>query len=738
MLAAALALVSLSAASVARAQTLNLDAPAPPPPGAGKATLDLAAAMEKQMESIARGQDSGRLDGPAAALRMALRTLARNLLKAGEDGGEAGSAQVVAGRTLALRLDALDAHLAVKGPKLPPAVVASIVKRCSVSPEKLPVDAPTLWRYMRDALAPLVDNIPAVDASAPSEDVEASLPTSALMVVEGPLQAWAQNAKAPAEMIDACGLIDQRAALAQRWPAYASSLETLRSRAVDVLWLWSSPAGSGFPLAARPVLASQFASFVREACAAEGGETIPSAEDAQARGARGLRTLALIARCIELSSRAAPDNAAKLLREALVRLAGSKDLRTNVPADLSADALIPERLARIERLLRSVCPPPGESPGPTAWTGVDDVPRQLRPAIKPLDEARRQAAGELLEAAARAVNSPDVLSDPGFLQAMSSYQRRREDLVLATELTRAVCEKPAGKSAGGAWVVRPGNEAVGERMLLLARGIASGKDHDDAIAQWRTFAPAALLVTRDAELRALRTAVEDGTSPLADHVRTVTGGRAADLVTRAESARGAWLEQVKKARQIRSAELEAAGRTLTASRAAITLALEWARLRQALSMDAGGWMAPASDPGTALPGWELSAQAASVLAAAEMPGLAAGFGLAADGKFDEFLARSWERPGAAPRALVAAVAARGFRHGARALSDGAADALRQVAAGLADVDRDVGAASDGPTNAPLVGMSRYLEELAAAMARGDVQAEASLARYLQTRAAAVR
>nr|HRJ49559.1 hypothetical protein [Phycisphaerales bacterium] len=63
-----------------------------------------------------------------------------------------------------------------------------------------------------------------------------------------------------------------------------------------------------------------------------------------------------------------------------------------------------------------------------------------------------------------------------------------------------------------------------------------------------------------------------------------------------------------------------------------------------------------------------------------------------------------------------------------------ADALGQLAAGLPDPDRG-GAIT---RRAEWMAVCRYLEELAWAMARGDVPVEQSLTAYLHTRVGEIR
>ncbi|MCC6427742.1 MAG: hypothetical protein IT435_13095 [Phycisphaerales bacterium] len=710
----------------ASGQTLNLDAPSAPAPGAGKATLDLAAQLDLQIEQIQKN-NAGAVGDPQQAhvsdpvsLQIALRTLARNLLRAGEQAGEPGSHQVIAGRTLALRIAGLDALVGAPRNNLPPSIAGQIRTLCTTAPEKLPTDPQTLARFLRDALAPLVTML---DASTPGLSV--SVPAEPLLPRQPTLAPTARTAKVSPEIIASCEQLDQRLESASRWPAYRRTRDTLLANAADALWLLDAGTSTSVMPATRQAIAEQFITAAAELNTPMPAGTLPSMDDASAIGSRRMRTLALLARCIRQTSLADPQTSARSLRDALTQLPLIRDPRTNQPRDLLTDPLLPDRLMRLSRLLESLQPPAGAS----AFMTVDDLPRQLRPALKPLEESRRQAGAELLEMLARAVTSPDIISDPGFLQGISSYRRRREELMMLREVTSQIAHKPnlPTGAPGTQWVLQDHYEPLGDRLMLLARGIASPRDHDDALAQWRIFAADILLLTRQREEDQLRLALSAEGSVLTPHAAAITADRTMDLLGRLDAAKSAWLIEVRKARQIQSEPLRIASRQLQAARIAIAITYEWARLRSALFNPTPG--APAADAGSALDAWELSAEAAWNLASADLPAITAGLALAADGKADEFLASGWERPSMPVRSLLRRVNSLAADRGLHALNDDAADALRQIALGPEDPDRG----SAGALEPQLAVMSRYLEELAAAIARSDADATARLLRFLETR-----
>ncbi|GMV24620.1 MAG: hypothetical protein AMXMBFR58_06510 [Phycisphaerae bacterium] len=719
----------LAGGSRSAGQTLNLDAPLAPAPGTGEATLGLADRVDGQVQALER--DRANAEGDASLeLRIAIRVLARNLLQSGEQAGEPGSGQVIAGRTLALRLGALDLHLRAKATQLPAAVVQEIVRRCTIRPEQLPSDTRTLWRYLRDSLAPLVDATPPL-VEGGLEDGGLGAELSRFRPLVPPHKSLADAARADGlweDVIAACSALDGVLDTASAWPAYSRSAAMIRANASEAMWLLAGRPATGFSIEDRRVLGERFAAAAGLVCQPRPADSMPRENDPAEQGARTLRVMAAAARCIDLASRCEPRQGADTLRAALCRLAIGHDPVTNRPTDPSRDDSTIQRLSRAEALLRLLVPVSGKE-----FVASEDVVRQLRPAIKPLEESRRQGASELLEVLARAVVSPDVLRDPGFLAAGMSYQRRLEDLLLAGTVTRLLGHRPTRPNgAPGEWTLAPEFDAVGDRLLVLAKGLNSGREHDEALTQWRmTGAAARLLGALEGE-ELLRRAVQDDADMLAEHLRTVSGGRGGDLVARLEETRRAWLEEVRKARKIESAGLTRATRDLVIAASGATMAIDWAELRASLASSSPG--TASGDAATVLGAWELSAEAASLLASIEVRSVATGIGLVADGKFDEFASDQWAPSDARVRWLVGDVSKAARRLGAQALTDSAADALRQLATGVPDPDREdpLGLRDE------LLIMSRYLEELARAAGEREEKLRAELQAYLGARAAAVR
>ncbi len=719
------------AAGLAQGQTLNLDAPVAPPPGSGERSEVLIDAAADQILALTKERDSGSADA-SIELRIAVRTLAQNLLKAGESKGEEGSGLIVAGQTILLRVAGLDRRIRGVMDEMPAEVIAELKRRWTLPPEKLPVDAEALWRFLRDSFAPLVKES---DLGERLDRVmQANLPESRviapLMKIDGTLADYAATNGLDASVVEACRVIDLRMQLGKAWPAYVITLETLRANAVDALWLLTAPPDAGIPRAMRSDLSLRFAEAVQTVAKPAEGEGIPRNDDSAAVGGRSLRILATASRSIELCTRIEPKKSAQSVADSLVRMLAGRGSIATQQGEIARDVALVDRLGRIERLLRSMAGVNvrGE------LVMIDEVLRQLRPAIKPLEEARRQAAGDLLEACSRAVHSPDVVSDPGFLQSATLYRQRLDDLSRAMRVTKLLGHTPkrADGTQGNQVLIRDEYERLGDRLLLLARGLSSPRENADAIIEWRAYTSAIEYLPQGDEEKFLRDVVGKKIEDPAGTVARVTGGRAGDLVARLDEAREAWIEQVKRARQIAAPALVTAASDMRASLDAVKLAWAWSTWLSSLAPGADPMVA-SSDAGSALASWELSAFASRVLIEADLDGVAAGLVLAADGKRAEFAARGWEQVSMRVRGLAGQIAGRAHLRGARALSDDGVDLLRQIAIGLPDHDR-VASAS---VRAELLSMSRYLEELALAMDTGEAQTRVMLENYLTTRRQAV-
>lgn len=710
-------------------QTLNLDAPVPPAPGTGLRATALVEAANDEILARSRERASPSADA-SVELRIAIRVLAHNLLRAGESAGEPGSAQFLAGQTILVRLAGLDRRIRAQLPELEGPIAADLVARWTLPPEKLPVDPESLQRFLRDSLAPLVVKTD-LDARLDRQIAAgqpASMTVAPLMMVESSLEDFARAGNLDATVVEACRVLDLRIAMAGEWPAYAMSLETVRANAVDALWLLTAPPAAGVPRAMIVDLSRRFGESVQALTAVGPADALPRPDDSAAVGSRSLRVLAIAARSIEMCTRIEPEKSARAVLEAMLRMLAGRGAIASAPGEIARDIALVDRLGRIERLLRSMV---GTTPRGDLVT-MDDVLRQLRPAIKPLEDARRQAAGDLLEACARAVQSPDVISDPGFLQSATLYRQRLEDLMRAQRVTAAIGHRPSKPGAAAQPVLRDEHERLGERLLLLSRGLTSPRESAEASVQWRAFADAVEMLGPSAGETFLRGVLAGTQEDPAGATAKVTSDRAADLLARLDEARQAWNDQARRARQIESEGLIAAAADLRASSSAVELAAQWSIWLRSLPAAADP-MVPSTDAGTALSSWELSAFASRVLMEADLASVAAGLVLAAEGKRAEFTARSWERPSARVRGLAADVAARAHLRGVRALSDESLDAIRQLGLGPADPDRMPSASIRGE----LLSMSRYLEELAGAMDAGETQAQGALENYLATRRLAV-
>jgi len=142
-------LVVVLAASCVRGQLLDLDAGSAPEPGTGKAALRLADSIEDGLEDTEPTDASG-------ACSAAFRRVAVALLRTGEDAGEDGSYRVVVGRTIARRLDDIDARLGDELEQIGSGGLDRVIADLDSIAADVPAGNDELDRRLRDALAPLL------------------------------------------------------------------------------------------------------------------------------------------------------------------------------------------------------------------------------------------------------------------------------------------------------------------------------------------------------------------------------------------------------------------------------------------------------------------------------------------------------------------------------------------------------------------------------------------------------
>ncbi|MBX3359163.1 MAG: hypothetical protein KF745_12140 [Phycisphaeraceae bacterium] len=152
-------LVLAGAAASAPAQLLNLNSPAAPAPGEGRAAIALRAQMRREINdrlAVATEEIEGDVIG--ARVGVSVRRLIAALAIKGEALGEAGSAHLLAARTLTNRLvevDAIAAWLGADGDEARRAVAETLFN--ATTRLAVPATQPELDAWLWELLSPLVD-----------------------------------------------------------------------------------------------------------------------------------------------------------------------------------------------------------------------------------------------------------------------------------------------------------------------------------------------------------------------------------------------------------------------------------------------------------------------------------------------------------------------------------------------------------------------------------------------------
>lgn len=726
--AAAFLCLLATVASLARAQTLNLDPVGPSTNSWGIAAAFTADALEAQAEKIDQGPDQG----PAEKLRSALRRYAAAMLRSGKEAGEPGAAQIVAGRTLALRMAALDRALNAgrsQGPFGDADLFLDVASAISVGPEKIPLDPSSMDRMTRDALAPLLQSLSGSQLGGGwgrMENVPAAVDSPS------PLADLARNAGLEAGPVTALARLDDKIKAAAAWPAYEPSVRVTRLNVARAIWLASekSPGWLGAP--ARAAVQAQLESAAAELATDRGDRPagpLYGPADPMRRAADRVRVLALLADLAELADRAEPKAATRDLRLSLTEIAASRDQLSNKPMDLGAAPGLADRLGSVREVLREFVEPrsQGNAPAPAGAPArrVDEsmVVRQLRPAVRPLDGAARDATGEFLEALARVVRSDRGYSDPAYAAAY----RAARDRVLAAETTALISvylgesKAAPGTKAAPERTLRDDVKVIGERLLTVAREVTLADKAASATNELADIAEGARAWWELGPQGSLRKLAQ---SPdLTRGFSLACAGDDAALWAWIDKARATWADEEAKRK---SGE----GRAATGAHVRLLAAHEVVRM--ALAAAAAEFMSSTSTPeddgvgGGALnrwPGWELSAGATRVLTsgAAERSGAIVRNLLAGNAGAARKDARANDGEAAVGLAL-GALELKAMGAGLTPVPNGAAAALGQIAIGPPDMDRSW----ESRRRMDMARASAWAEELAAAVKRGDDDARKSI------------
>lgn len=434
-------------------------------------------------------------DVSAAMLRMA-----RDLLATGERLGEAGSAHVVAGRTLWHHREA----------------VRSLVTDVSMADaflhaarEPVPEDGTELDRYLRDTFAAVAGGLrpkhPAGWLTAEPVDPALASPLA------GSIGAW-EELGVPEDAAGALRRLDALCEEASGWSAYAASAERIRR---DVRL-----AGGVLSLEA-PSLSAEARSSVGYAF----DRVCLEADDDLAGALEAFRTLGLIASTIRALGALPPSDrgVAYQAASAIIERSGATGADTDRCFRAARDAL-----ALFE-----------------SRSEIGDektVVRQLRPAWRALDRRLDRIAGQTAGLLPRLLSDPGAMGDPAVLAQLARHRAAIDDMRLVQRssdvLTRLLDGSPAGVEPRGEPVVaRPWN---GPARQLLSLGQALGSQaSDEAAVDALRFA--CERIDRYASIpgeQSLRAAVAGGSPSPWDRL---SGNRHADLLAAIERQRELWI-----------------------------------------------------------------------------------------------------------------------------------------------------------------------------------------------------
>lgn len=473
-------------------QPLDLSGPKAPPAGEGKAILAEAEALRAA---------SGKL-GTATA---ALSGLAAAMLAAGEAAGPSGSPSAILGLKIAHRLAAVERMLA----SAPPPVVEQLrieAARLAASPPETFIEALAL----RDLLAPLVD------ATAPDHDAAAGVdvPWAAANVSLGTMTADERTRIAA---------LRTRLEQASASPAYRRVAAIWSVQYADVLGMASNPPAFLTGPARSAWAASTKAVFLSLA-------DHPNSAKAGDELAR-LVSIARVARALE--SPASPGEAGIAPGSGAAR--AQQALNKAITA-LPAVADHARERTRFASLARAA----GLLPVRRSLAGSADLVRQLKPAMRTLNELAKISENELAETFPDAFAHPDAATLPKLVAAMAQHRRRLDDLRLLRELDAKLGGQLDGQASR---TVSKEFVPVAERALSFSKDVLELARKDDpqsrlelfdAMDRWRHLAARASDVAHmpgESELR------RDGSS-----LASLLADQRDSLIKAIDADRASWIK----------------------------------------------------------------------------------------------------------------------------------------------------------------------------------------------------
>ncbi len=476
-------------------------APVAPAAGAGVGTLALADQLAAEAVAIEKSSTA------EARVRGGLRRLARELLSSGERAGQAGSARVVMGRTLAGSRAELDKVVAAAAGD---PVLHAIVGELTAARRALETNAdPDL--VLRDGLA-LLSKLAgsATGKGGWIDDVQgAAGPAGGSFGTK--IDEWSKLPGMTESAIKALRELDALAADSATWPVYAAGAERVRAMVVDAARAIESPP-AWVPDVPRRILGEQFAKAVTDVC---GGET----------RATGLETLVRLSALSTMVARA----------EALEESPAAKRVKAGVAQAVSIPAAQAD-----SRSMESAGELLALASERAKWPEEKVFMRQLRPLFRILVGAARQTEQQLVAALPEVLRRPEAMTDPGVLAAISSHRRAVADVEGLIAVNTALVAPGEGEpTADKPWV----NAA--NRVLKLSQDLGKADQKEAANAALRALygnVERCWRMPGEDDLR--RVVKEDAGKPAKERTSAwakLSGGREAALAAEITDRRAGWL-----------------------------------------------------------------------------------------------------------------------------------------------------------------------------------------------------
>lgn len=491
--------LSLSAVAQNRPLLDLTAAPTAPGAGTGSGTLALADSLAADATSMSK------VGSADARVRAELRRLARELLVSGEKAGQAGSARVVMGRTLAnslLELDRLTA--AAADDPLLHAAAADLAAACKL----LETGNPDPDVVLRDALAVLSK------LAGPASGVGGWIddrPDSAPSPLAAKLDNWAKLPGITPEAIESLRQVGALAQTTESWPAYnAASLRT-RAMLLDAATAFEGPP-TWMPEPALRILGDQFSTAVKKL----------ATPDSRTAAFDDLSRLAAVADLIRRVNEIEDNPAGKRIRASVAQA-------VSIPVS-QADARTMESFSQLIALIASRA----------VWQDEKALIRQLRPGYRIFTAAARQSEQHVLAGLPEVLRRPEAMTDPGILASISAHRRAVADVEGLIAANTAFAARGEGEPvADKAW------QNAANRALKLTQDLGRADQKEAALTSLRSlFAHIDRCWKLPGEEQLRQAVKDDAGKPAKERTSAwakLSGGREAALAGEITDRRAGWL-----------------------------------------------------------------------------------------------------------------------------------------------------------------------------------------------------